>query len=312
MSAPRSPRGSVAECTGMVQSTSASREQKRGAPRRSTRHSLVRRIFGAAANVGTIVVCVLWVSPYLWMVLSAFKTELDIVALPPRLLFVPTLTHFKSLIEDYGVLPSIWNSVIVVLMATTLAVAVGALAAYGLGRYRFRGKDAIALDILSIRMIPPIASAIPIYLLSLRTGLYNTHMVLALVGAVFNVPLVVWVLRVFVEEMPYSIEESAMMDGCSRIQVLTRITLPLILPGIAAVTILTAIFVWNEFLFATLLSGAEVKTLPPIIAESIHTRSVAWGVAAAGGTLMSLPLVIPLLMVQRYLVRGLTFGAVKG
>jgi multiple sugar transport system permease protein len=270
------------------------------------------RVLKNVAIYGLIVlVAALFVFPYLWMVLTAFKTGPDLIAVPPKIVFEPSLQNFRDLIDKFHVLPAIFNSVIVVLMATTLAVAFGTLAAYALARFRFRGRDAIALDILTIRMVPPIATAIPIYVIALQTGLFNTYWALALVNAVFNVPLVIWVLRVFIEEMPVSIEEAALVDGCSRWRVLWTITIPLVLPGLMAVTILTAIFVWNEFLFANILTGAETKTLPVVVALSIQPRGVAWGVAAAGGTLVSLPIVVLLILIQRYLVRGLTFGVVK-
>lgn len=256
-------------------------------------------------------ITIAFVFPYFWMVITAFKHPRDIRAIPPKVLFTPTLENFHELINDFHILPAIQNSVVVVLMATSLAVIFGLLASYALARFQFRGKNAIALDVLSIRMVPPIASAIPIYVIALKTGLFNTYWILALVNAVFNIPLVIWVLRVFIEELPLSIEESALVDGCSRLRILWSITLPLILPGLIATTILTSIFVWNEFLFANILTGPETKTLPVVIALSIETRRISWGIATAGGTLVSLPIVFPLIFIQRYLVRGLTFGVVK-
>jgi multiple sugar transport system permease protein len=275
-----------------------------------------RKFLQVLKNVGVYILIasttLIFVFPYFWMVLTAFKLPQDIREIPPKILFTPTLMNFQDLIEKYQVLPAIRNSIIVVLMGTSLAVIFGMLASYALARFRFPGKNTVALDILSIRMVPPIASAIPIFLISLKTGLFNTYWVLALVNAVFNIPLVVWVLRVFIEELPLSIEESALVDGCSRLRILWSITLPLIAPGLIATTILAAIFIWNEFLFANILTGPETKTLPIVIALSIETRRVAWGIAAAGGTLISLPIVFPLMYIQRYLVRGLTFGVLKG
>lgn len=256
-------------------------------------------------------ITVAFVFPYFWMIITAFKPPKDIRAIPPKIIFSPTLENFQRLISDYYILPAIRNSIIVVLMATSLAIIFGLLASYALARFKFRGKDTIALDILTIRIVPPIASAIPIYVIALKTGLFNTYWILALVNAVFNIPLVVWVLRVFIEEMPFSIEESALVDGCSRFRILWSITLPLILPGVIATTILTSVFVWNEFLFANILTGPETKTLPVVIALSIETRRVSWGIATAGGALISLPVVLPLIYIQKYLVRGLTFGVIK-
>ena len=275
-----------------------------------------RKTISTLKSIGTyillIFVSLLFVFPYFWMVITAFKLPQDIRAIPPKLLFTPTLSNFQELIIEYQVLPAIRNSIIVVLMATALAVIFGMLTSYALARYKFRGKDGIALDILSIRMVPPIASAIPIYLIAQKTGLYNTYWILILVYAVFNIPLVVWVLRVLFEELPISIEESALVDGCSQFRILWSITLPLVIPGLIATTILTSIFIWNEFLFANILTGPETKTLPIVIALSIETRRISWGIATAGGTLISLPIIIPLMYIQRYLVRGLTFGVVKG
>jgi multiple sugar transport system permease protein len=262
-------------------------------------------------NLLVALIALVFIFPYVWMVISSFKTPADIIAIPPKLIFTPTIENFQRLITDFHVVPAIWNSVIVVSMATTLAVILGVMAAYAMARFEFRGKNALALDILSIRMIPPIATAIPVYVIALKTGLFNTYWALVLVNAVFNIPLVIWVLRVFIEELPASIEEAALVDGCTRWRVLWSISFPLILPGITAVTILTAIFVWNEFLFANILTGPETKTLPVVVALSIQPRGVAWGVAAAGGTLVSLPIVLLLIIIQRYLVRGLTFGVVK-
>ena len=273
------------------------------------RYGLVVR--NSLTYAAMICVTALFIFPYFWMVISAFKNRTDTIAIPPKFIFVPTLENFVRLIDDYHLLPAIWNSLVVVMMATSLAVIFGTMASYALARFQFRGKDAVLLELLTIRMVPPIAAAIPIYIIALKAGLFDSYWSLILVNAVFNIPLVVWVLKVFIEEIPVSIEEAALVDGCGRWRILWSITIPLVLPGLIAVMILTAIFVWNEFLFANILTGAETKTLPVAIALSIQPRGVAWGVASAGGTLVSLPMVVLLIFIQRYLVRGLTFGVIK-
>lgn len=273
------------------------------------RYGLVVR--NSLTYAAMICVTALFIFPYFWMVISAFKNRTDTIAIPPKFIFVPTLENFVRLIDDYHLLPAIWNSLVVVMMATSLAVIFGTMASYALARFQFRGKDAVLLELLTIRMVPPIAAAIPIYIIVLKAGLFDSYWSLILVNAVFNIPLVVWVLKVFIEEIPVSIEEAALVDGCGRWRILWSITIPLVLPGLIAVMILTAIFVWNEFLFANILTGAETKTLPVAIALSIQPRGVAWGVASAGGTLVSLPMVVLLIFIQRYLVRGLTFGVIK-
>lgn len=273
------------------------------------RYGLVVR--NSLTYAAMICVTALFIFPYFWMVISAFKNRADTIAIPPKFIFVPTLENFVRLIDDYHLLPAVWNSLVVVMMATSLAVIFGTMASYALARFQFRGKDAVLLELLTIRMVPPIAAAIPIYIIVLKAGLFDSYWSLILVNAVFNIPLVVWVLKVFIEEIPVSIEEAALVDGCGRWRILWSITIPLVLPGLIAVMILTAIFVWNEFLFANILTGAETKTLPVAIALSIQPRGVAWGVASAGGTLVSLPMVVLLIFIQRYLVRGLTFGVIK-
>ena len=273
------------------------------------RYGLVVR--NSLTYAAMICVTALFIFPYFWMVISAFKNRADTIAIPPKFIFVPTLENFVRLIDDYHLLPAVWNSLVVVMMATSLAVIFGTMASYALARFQFRGKDTVLLELLTIRMVPPIAAAIPIYIIVLKAGLFDSYWSLILVNAVFNIPLVVWVLKVFIEEIPVSIEEAALVDGCGRWRILWSITIPLVLPGLIAVMILTAIFVWNEFLFANILTGAETKTLPVAIALSIQPRGVAWGVASAGGTLVSLPMVVLLIFIQRYLVRGLTFGVIK-
>lgn len=249
--------------------------------------------------------------PYYWMVTAAFKSTGDVTAYPPVWVFTPTLENFRELIQDLGALSALKNSLIIVGISTCLAMIFGSMAAYALARFDIKGKEMIALEILMVRMLPPIVTVIPLFLLAQALGILDTYWILIAIYTLSGLPLVVWVMRVFVQEIPRSIEEAALIDGCSRMQVLFRVTLPLALPGIAATMVLTFIFAWNEYLFASLLTSSDAKTLPVVAAVTLKPRAISWGVASAAGVMMSLPVVVLVLLAQRYLVRGLTFGVIK-
>jgi multiple sugar transport system permease protein len=261
--------------------------------------------------LAALVLVVVWILPYVWMILAAFKSKRDVTASPPAFLFTPTLDNFQNLFYQYDLLPAIFNSFVIVALATSMAMIAGTLAAYGLARLSFRGKNAIALEILSVRMLPPIATAVPLFLIAKTLGLLDTYWLIATVDAVGALPLVVWVMRVFFAEVPKSVEEAAFVDGCSRLGAMWRVVMPLVLPGVVATSVLTSVFVWNEFLFAVLLTGIDTAPVPIIVADTIGRLTIDWGAAAAQGALLSLPAVFPLMFLQRYLVRGLSFGSVK-
>ena len=258
------------------------------------------------------VVLAFFLFPYFWMVASAFKSPGDVTAYPPVWVFAPTLDNFRELIYEMGALSALRNSLIVVGISTCLALIFGSMAAYALARFNIKGKETIALEILMVRMLPPIVSVIPLFLLAREFGLFDTYWILIAIYTLMGLPFVVWVMRVFIQEIPRSVEEAALVDGCTRLQVLFRISLPLLLPGLAATVVIIFMFAWNEYLFATMLTSSDAKTLPVVAANTVKPRGISWGVASAAGVLMSVPVVVLALMAQRYLVRGLTFGVVKG
>ena len=258
------------------------------------------------------VVLAFFLFPYFWMVASAFKSPGDVTAYPPVWVFAPTLDNFRELIDEMGALSALRNSLIVVGISTCLALIFGSMAAYALARFNIKGKETIALEILMVRMLPPIVSVIPLFLLAREFGLFDTYWILIAIYTLMGLPFVVWVMRVFIQEIPRSVEEAALVDGCTRLQVLFRISLPLMLPGLAATVVIIFMFAWNEYLFATMLTSSDAKTLPVVAANTVKPRGISWGVASAAGVLMSVPVVVLALMAQRYLVRGLTFGVVKG
>jgi len=203
------------------------------------------------------------------------------------------------------------NSTIVVSLTTLISLALGTLAAYGLARFQFPRREDIAFWILSLRMLPPMAVVIPFFLLGRFIGLLDTHILLIIVDLSFNIPFTVWMMRGFIEEIPQEVEEAAWIDGCSRIQGLFRVVFPLILPGIAATAIFCVIQSWNEFALAFFLTSFNARTVPTTVTFFLSVLGVIWGEMAAVGVVATAPVLLFALLVQKYLVRGLTLGALK-
>jgi multiple sugar transport system permease protein len=185
------------------------------------------------------------------------------------------------------------------------------MAAYGLARFRFPAAQHLAFYILSTRFAPPVAFIVPIYLMVQKAGLLDTHVALILVYTSMNLSFVTWILRGFFLEIPVEIEEAALVDGYTRWQIFWRVALPLVRPGIVTTAILSAIFSWNEFLFALILTQSKAATLPVYLAGFSNSMGLAWGEYMAVGSLAVLPIMIFTIALQRHLVRGLTFGAVR-
>lgn len=259
-----------------------------------------------------IMVTLFFIFPVYWMFASAFKPDSLNSTFPPVFVFTPSLENFAQLFTELDAGSAMINSLFIVTIATLLAMVAGTMAAYALARFSIGGKNALALEILSIRMLPPIVSVIPLFIIARFLGVFDTPWLLISVYALTGLPFVVWIMRVFIQDIPQSVEEAAMIDGCGRIEAFWRVTLPLLLPGLAATMVIVFMFAWNEFLLASLLTSSEAKTLPVIAANAIKPKAIAFGLACAAGVVMSMPVIVLVLMMQRYLVQGLTLGAVKG
>ena len=231
---------------------------------------------------------------------------------PPKWIFSPTAVNYEELFSKLKAGPAMLNSFFIVTISTLLAMTMGTMAAYALARFSFKGKETFALELLSIRMLPGIVSVIPLFIIARSLGVFDTPWLLIAIYALNGLPFVVWVMRVFIQDVPKSIEEAAMIDGCGRYEIFFRITLPLVLPGLAAVVVIVFMFSWNEYLFASMLTSSEAKTLPVLAANAIKPKAISWGLSSAAAVVMSLPVILLVLSAQRYLVRGLTLGAVKG
>ena len=250
------------------------------------------------------------VAPLIWIALSGFKTRLEIFTLPP--VWIPSslyLKNFAAVLNDN--LPFLLNSVLVT-GASTLGVLLIALpAAFALAVFPFRHKRNLEMWILSTRMMPPIAAAIPLLLASQATGLLDTRLGLTIVYIGFNLPFAIWLGASFMRQMPIEVIEAARVDGCTWRQVLIRIALPLNAGGIATVTIFVTLFAWNELLLPLFLTTNSAKTFTVVLTEFQGQTNTVWEQMAAGAAIQILPIVILTFFVQRYIVAGISLGAVK-
>lgn len=255
-------------------------------------------------------------TPIYWMLTISFKREIDQFALPPIwFFFAPTFEHYSDafLTRSFG--QYLINSAIVAVASTFFAMTIGTLAAYALARFklRYRIDRKLSLWILSTRMFPPIVTVVPLFLMMRDLQLLNTHASLVILYTGFNLPFVVWMMRGFFIEVPRELEEAAMVDGDSRLGALRRVLLPLVAPGLAATAVFCLIISWNEFLFALVMTQTDTAmTLPVGIAGRVTQYEIKWGVMSAAGVVAMMPILIFALAVQKYLVRGLSLGAVKG
>lgn len=255
-------------------------------------------------------------APIYWLITISLKSELDQFAQPPLWVgFTPTLRHYADAFGRGAFLRYLLNSAIVATFSVLFALALGVPAAYGLARLRWPDgwSRGISFWILSTRMLPPIVTIVPLFLLLRQVHLLNSLVGLVLIYTAFNLPFVVWMMRGFFDEVPRELEEAAMLDGESRAGALVHIVLPLVRPGLAATAVFCLIVAWNEFLFALILSQTEsATTLPVGIASRVTQYEIQWGAMSAGGVVAMLPVLIFAGAAQRYLVRGLSLGAVKG
>jgi multiple sugar transport system permease protein len=248
--------------------------------------------------------------PFLWLLQMSFKSNDLILQFPPPLIFKPTLENYTSLWQS-AFSASFVNSLLSASFST-FALLLGVPAAYALSKWAGRGRQALSFAILVTRMAPPIAFTIPFFLFYRWIGLLDTIIGLVLVYTSFNLPLVIWMMQPFFETVPVSLEEAALVDGAPIRTVFLRIALPMVAPGIAATAILCFLYAWNDFFFALILTRTNARTAPVAVVNFMNYEGWEWGKIAAGGSLVMAPVLIFSLAVRRYLVSGLTAGAVKG
>jgi multiple sugar transport system permease protein len=295
----------------------------------------------------TVIVTFIMLVPVLVMIMTAFKSRADIVTPPPKVFFQPTLEGFLYLFTDRSVLspanlaiaqanpgelnywqqlalntgqqingPSDYvgrlkNSVIIAGTSTVLSVILGLFAAYAFSRFKIAGKDDLLFFILSTRMLPGVVVTIPLFLLYKQLGWNDTYIGLIILYTVFNLSFSVWLLKGFIDEIPVEYEEAALVDGYTRLQAFFRIVLPQSVTGIAATTVFCLIFAWNEYAFALMLTSEKARTAPPSIATMLGSGGLEWSAIAAGSLGFLIPVAIVTFALRDYLLRGVTFGAVR-
>jgi multiple sugar transport system permease protein len=312
----------------------------------TTAHSVVEPSSTAKRVAMALVIVYALVSmvPLLWIFLTGLKSPPDSISYPPKLLFTPTIEGYCNLFTtrsrqtpDYlaslpppsgrceqiardrnmvvagrsNYVPRFANSLIIAFGSTFCAVVLGTLAAYGFSRFKVPLADDLLFFILSTRMMPPIAVAIPIYLMYRELGLSDTRLGMILLYTAVNVSLAVWLLKGFIDEIPREYEEAAMIDGYTRLQSFRKVVLPQAATGIAATAIFCLIFAWNEYAFAVLLTSGEAQTAPPFIPIIIGEGGQDWPAVAAGTTLFLIPILVFTVLLRKHLLRGITFGAVR-
>ena len=312
----------------------------------TTAHSVVEpgRAAKWIAGVLVVVYALVTMIPLFWIFITGFKTPPDSIAYPPKIIFSPSLegyvnlfttrtrqtpeyiaslppadTWYDKLVRSRNMviagpskyIPRYINSLIIGFGSTFLAVFLGTIAAYAFSRFRIPLKDDLLFFILSTRMMPPIAVAIPIYLMYRAIGLIDTHIGMILLYTAVNLSLSVWLLKGFMDEIPREYEEAAMVDGYTRLQAFWKVVLPQASTGIAATAIFCLIFSWNEYAFAVLLTSGVAQTTPPFIPFIIGEGGQDWPAVAAGTTLFLIPIVVFTILLRKLLLRGITFGAVR-
>ncbi|GAB4482353.1 MAG: carbohydrate ABC transporter permease [Anaerolineales bacterium] len=258
-----------------------------------------------------LVAVVLSLAPILYLFITSFKEPNLTFSLPPVWVFTPTLQNYREVLAGGEFEKYFLNSLVVALSTTAVALFLGGLAAYGFSRFRFRGSFWLRMSALIPQMLPPITIIVPLYVLFNGLKLLDTRWALIISYLTFTIPLALWMMIGFFDDVPIELEEAAMIDGCTRLGALVRVSLPLVAPGLAATAILAFLYCWNEFLYAVILTGREARTLPVTITSFMTNKAILWGRIAASGSMVLVPVLAFALLAQRYLVRGLSRGAIK-
>lgn len=261
------------------------------------------------ALVGLVVL--IWLGPVLWISNISLKTRAEIAVPVPSFIFRPTLENYAAILENPNLVRYAANSLIIASVTTVITIALASLAAYGLARFTFRGREGLLTWILSLRMMPVIAVVVPFYIMYQRLGLLDTYAGIILAYLPVTLPFAIWLLYSFIRDVPVVLDEAAMLDGCGPWRTFLEIVLPVSLPSVAVTAIFTFIVCWNEFLLALILTANRAKTFAVGMSEFVLSYEVLWGQISAAAMMMLLPLLVIVYLVQRHIVKGMTLGAVR-
>jgi len=274
-----------------------------------------KRTFFPIYKIIVILALIITIIPFLWTFLTSLKTYKDIML--GSFSFTPTVANYKNLFFERGSdFPRYAiNSLVIASISTTICVLIGSFSAYSVSRFKFAYHiDKILLGwIIAVQMLHPMAMVIPIFVIEKSLGLYDTYLGLILVYTTINLPFAIWMMKDYIDELPVALEEAAMIDGCDRLRLITNVVFPLIKPGFVATIIFLFMLIWNEFLFALILtSSADVMTLPPGMARLSQQYFIKYGEMGGAAIFSAVPVIILVAFIQKHLVRGLTMGALKG
>jgi len=254
-----------------------------------------------------------WVFPVLWGLLTSFKTERDVLAYPPLLIFTPTLANYREvLFGSSSILPNLVSSLVLTACTTVLTLLLAVPAAYALSRLRLPAKQASGFYVLATQMLPPVGLIIPYYLVLQRLGLLDSFTGMSAIYLTFSLPFAIWLMVSYFEDVPLEMEEAALLDRAGRIRTLLYVILPQVRGGIAVTTIFVFLNAWNEFLFAVVLGGNKVRLVTVAMFDFVSVEQTQWGRLAAAAMLAMAPVIVLGFAAQRHIVKGLTVGAVKG
>ncbi|MEO8536092.1 MAG: carbohydrate ABC transporter permease [Betaproteobacteria bacterium] len=274
----------------------------------STRRLRTVLLVGMAA-----VLLAVWAFPVLWALLTSFKSERDVLAYPPGLIFEPTLRNYRDVMfGPSSLLPNLWSSTVVAGASTLLTLLFAVPAAYALARLQFPGRRASGFYVLATQMLPPVGLIIPYYLVLQKVGGLDTYAGLVVIYLTFSLPFAIWLMVSYFEDVPQEMEEAALLDRAGRMRALWYVILPQVRGGIAVTTIFVFLNAWNEFLFAVVLGGNRVRPVTVAMFNFISVEQTLWAKLAAGAMLAMAPVIVLGLLAQRHIVKGLTVGAVKG
>ena len=269
-----------------------------------------KRIAGFLRGIVIFLACVVVLFPFLWMVRVSFLNKVGIFD-PLNFSTPMTMDNYKNIVES-GIGKYFANSFVVAIASTLISLVLGCFAAYGFARYNWAKREDRAFWVLSQKFLPAMAVVIPYFTMAAAFKLLDTQILLIICYTTFNIPFTIWMMRGFIEDLPKELEEAAFVDGCSRMDSIRHVVFPLILPGLVATSIFCIINSWNEFVFANFLTTINAKTVPTSVMMYLSVSGVKWGEMAATGVLAVLPVMIFAISVQKHMVRGLTFGSVKG
>ncbi|MFN8524014.1 MAG: carbohydrate ABC transporter permease [Chloroflexota bacterium] len=270
-----------------------------------------RRLHSAFLTLLATAMSVVFIFPIYWIATMSFQDGPTSSTLPPKFVFWPTIANYVNLFETSGFGRVLGNTIVIALGTTLVALVLGTPAGYALARFRVARAETISFAVLSVRIVPGYVAVIPLFIILQNIGLFGTRLGVIVAGSLIGVSFVMWMMRAFFSAIPVELEEAAMIDGCTRIAAILRISLPLVAPGLVATAIFTAIGAWNEFVLVLILGGEAAKTMPVALGGLVTEQRAEWGQLAAGGVMTMLPVIVFAVLVRRYFLAGSTAGSVN-